>query len=136
MFQLLFVYGTLMSGFSANVFLSDNQFIGYGVLYGARLLHLDEGYPAVVDGDGRVFGELYQVDTLTLKAIDFFEDFFEAFPEKSLYIRTIRPVRLLPYGDFVDAWVYILNSCFIDSKSYIEIPGGNWRDFLKKLLML
>ncbi|WP_297446841.1 gamma-glutamylcyclotransferase family protein [Desulfurobacterium sp.] len=132
MFQLLFVYGTLMSGFSANVFLSDNQFIGYGVLYGARLLHLDEGYPAVVDGDGRVFGELYQVDTLTLKAIDF----FEAFPEKSLYIRTIRPVRLLPYGDFVDAWVYILNPCFIDSKSYIEIPGGNWRDFLKKLLML
>ncbi|SNR71232.1 gamma-glutamylcyclotransferase family protein [Desulfurobacterium atlanticum] len=135
MFHLLFVYGTLMSGFSANIFLSDTSFVGYGILYGGKLVHLKEGYPAVVEGNGRVFGEVYQVDYSTLKAIDFFEEFFEDFPSHSLYLRVKKPVKLLPYNDFVDAWVYFLNSSLV-SIDYMEILSGNWREFLKKFLMI
>ncbi len=135
MFQLLFVYGSLMSGFSANVFLSDMEFVGYGILYGTKLLYLNKGYPAVIEGKGKVFGEIYRVDSITLKAIDAFEDFFKNLPEKSFYCREKKSVRLLPYRDFLDAWVYFLNPTFL-SVEHVEIPSGNWREFIKKFLML
>ncbi|RUM87165.1 MAG: hypothetical protein DSZ25_03915 [Thermovibrio sp.] len=135
-YQLLFVYGTLMSGLSAHSFLIDSAFISHGILYGARLIHLSEGYPAVVEGEGRVFGEVYRVDDLTLKAIDLFEDFNELFPEESFYIRKMKQVRLIPMNEFVEAWAYFLNPSLVESLEFTEVPFGNWKEFLKNLLKL
>ncbi|MEO2068661.1 MAG: gamma-glutamylcyclotransferase family protein [Desulfurobacteriaceae bacterium] len=135
-FELLFVYGTLMSGFSAHTFLFDSEFVAHGILYGAKLLHLEEGYPGVIEGEGRVFGEVYRVDPLTLKAIDLFEEFYENFPENSLYIRVKKPVMLIQFNDFVDAWVYLLNKDLLDRLSFTEVPFGNWKEFIKKLMKL
>ena len=135
-YTLLFVYGTLMSGFSAHVFLFDSEFVAYVVLYGARLLHLEEGYPGVVEGEGAVFGEVYRVDSLTISAVDLFEGLYEDFPERSVYVRVKKPVRLIPFGDFVDAWVYLLNPSFVEELSFTEVPFGSWREFLKNLIKL
>lgn len=135
-YNLLFVYGTLMSGLSAHVFLIDSEFVSHGILYGAKLLHLEEGYPGVVESEGEVFGEVYRVDDLTLAAIDLFEDFNELFPEKSFYIRRQKPVKLIQFNDFVDAWVYILNPLVLKELSFTEIPFGNWKEFIKKLVNL
>ncbi|SMP04292.1 Uncharacterized conserved protein YtfP, gamma-glutamylcyclotransferase (GGCT)/AIG2-like family [Desulfurobacterium pacificum] len=134
--ELLFVYGTLMSGFSAHTFLMDSEFVSHGVLYGARLLHLEDGFPAAVEGEGEVFGEVYRVDSLTLAAIDAFEEFWEDFPERSFYLRKKKFVRLIPMNDFVEAWVYILNPKFLSIVSYTEVPFGNWKEFIKKLIKL
>jgi gamma-glutamylcyclotransferase (GGCT)/AIG2-like uncharacterized protein YtfP len=135
-YELLFVYGTLMSGLSAHAFLLDSEFVAYGILYGAKLLHLDEGYPGVVEGEGRVFGEVYRVDSFTLAAIDFFEEFYENFPERSFYLRVKKPVRLIPFNDFVDVWVYLLNPVVLEKLSFTEVPFGNWKEFVKKLIKL
>jgi gamma-glutamylcyclotransferase (GGCT)/AIG2-like uncharacterized protein YtfP len=136
MFEFLFVYGALMSGFSAHAFLFDSEFVAHGILYGAKLLHLEEGYPGVIEGEGKVFGEVYRVDPPTLKAIDLFEEFYENFPESSLYIRVKKPVRLIQFNDFVDAWVYLLNKDLLDKLSFTEVPFGNWKEFIKKLMKL
>ena len=132
--ELLFVYGTLMSGFSAHTLLKDAHFVAHGVLYGAKLLHVEDKFPAVIDGEGKVFGEVYRVETFTLKAVDIFEGFYEEFPENSFYLREKRPIRLIPYGDFVEAWVYILNPRFLSSLKFTEIPFGSWREFVSKLV--
>jgi len=132
-FQLLFVYGTLMSGFSGHAaFLVDSQFISHGILYGARLVHLEEGFPGALEGEGQILGEVYRVDEFTLKAIDLYEEFNEPFPEKSFYLRKLKPVWLIPMNEWVEAWVYLLNPKLV--VEFTEVPGGNWRDFIKKLL--
>jgi len=130
--HLLFVYGTLMSGFSAHAFLIDAQFISHGILYGARLVHLEEGFPGAIEGEGEVIGEVYRVDELTLKAIDLYEEFNELFPEESFFIRKLRPVRLIPMNEWVEAWVYLLNPKL--AGEFTEVPFGSWREFIKKLL--
>lgn len=132
-FQLLFVYGTLMSGFSGHAaFLVDSQFVSHGILYGARLVHLEEGLPGALEGEGQILGEVYRVDEFTLKAIDLYEEFNELFPEKSFYLRKLKPVWLIPMNEWVEAWVYLLNPKLV--VEFTEVPGGNWRDFIKKLL--
>jgi gamma-glutamylcyclotransferase (GGCT)/AIG2-like uncharacterized protein YtfP len=132
-FQLLFVYGTLMSGFSGHeAFLVDSQFVSHGILYGARLVHLEEGFPGALEGEGQILGEVYRVDEFTLKAIDLYEEFNELFPEKSFYLRKLKPVWLIPMNEWVEAWVYLLNPKLVIE--FTEVPGGNWREFLKKLL--
>ncbi|SMO32260.1 Uncharacterized conserved protein YtfP, gamma-glutamylcyclotransferase (GGCT)/AIG2-like family [Balnearium lithotrophicum] len=135
-YQLLFVYGTLMSGFSAHAFLVDSVFVSHGVLYGAKLVHLNDGYPGIIEGEGRVFGEVYRVDDLTLRAIDMFEDFNELFPEESYYIRKKKYVRLIPMSEFVEAWVYFLNPSLLSDLDFTEVPFGNWKEFLKKFLRM
>ncbi len=132
MFQLLFTYGMLMDGLSGHTFLLDSEFLGYGILYGIRLVQLNDGYPAVLDGESSISGEVYRVDDQTIDAIDYFEGFNPKAPEESLFIRKTKPIRLLPYGDFVDACVYILNAERV--RSFVDIPFYNWREFVKKLL--
>ena len=129
--QLLFAYGTLMVGFSAHAFLIDAQFISHGILYGARLVHLPEGFPGAIEGEGEILGEVYRVDEETLRAIDRYEEYYEDSPEKSLFIRKLKPVRLIPMDEWVEAWVYLLNPSLV--KEFTEVPLGNWREFIKKL---
>ncbi len=131
-YELLFVYGTLMSGFSAHTFLMDSQFISHGILYGAKLIHLPQGFPGALEGKGKIVGEVYRVDRLTLKAIDIYEDYNEEFSEESLFIRKLKPVKLIPLNEWIEAWVYILNKELLEE--FTEIPLGNWREFIEKLL--
>ncbi len=135
-YDLLFVYGTLMSGLSAHAFLLDSEFVSHGVVYGVKLLHFEEGFPGAVEGEGEVVGEVYRVDALTIAAIDAFEEFYEGFPEKSFYIRVKKPVRLIPYNEFVEAWIYLLNPRVLNRLSFTEVPFGNWKEFIKKLIKL
>ncbi len=131
-YELLFVYGTLMSGFSAHAFLMDSQFISHGILYGARLIHLPQGFPGALEGEGKIVGEVYRVDRLTLKAIDLYEDYNEELTEESLFIRKLKPVKLIPLNEWIEAWVYIFNKELLEE--FTEIPLGNWREFIEKLL--
>ena len=50
-------------------------------------MYLVSWYPAVVKGDGIVYGEVYKIDERTLKIIDRVED------EGSLYVREIENVE-------------------------------------------
>ena len=112
--DLLFVYGTLMRGYShpmARLLSSNADFLGPASCRGR--LYKVKHYPGLVlseDESERVFGELYRlraVDDL-LRAFDMYEACGEGFPEPTQYVRKMLPVTLAE-GTARDAWTYIYN---------------------------
>jgi gamma-glutamylcyclotransferase (GGCT)/AIG2-like uncharacterized protein YtfP len=112
--DLLFVYGTLMRGYShpmARLLSSNADFLGPASCRGR--LYKVKHYPGLVltdDESERVFGELYRlraVDDL-LRAFDMYEACGEGFPEPTQYMRQTLPVTLAD-GTESEAWTYIYN---------------------------
>lgn len=98
----LFVYGSLMNGQSNHdYYLTESNFIGNATLDGYEIYDLGF-YPGIIEGSEKVYGEVYDINELTLKSIDRLEG------EGSLYIRKLVKV-LLDNGNFIDAWCYIYN---------------------------
>ena len=112
--DLLFVYGTLMRGYShpmARLLSSNADFLGPASCRGR--LYKVKHYPGLVlseDESECVFGELYRlraVDDL-LRAFDMYEACGEGFSEPTQYVRQMLPVTLAE-GTARDAWTYIYN---------------------------
>ncbi|HWO41662.1 MAG TPA: gamma-glutamylcyclotransferase family protein [Candidatus Eisenbacteria bacterium] len=100
-------YGTLMASHGLQQKLGVKRslrFLGPCTVRGA-LRNLG-AYPALVEGNGVVNAELYEVlDPAAFKSLDDYEGFDPSRPEGSLYVR--RPVRL--QHPEVDCWVYYYN---------------------------
>ena len=100
----IFVYGTLKRGGLNHHYLSGQRFVGEArTIPGFRLYDLD-GYPGMVpdpvDNEG-VTGELWEVDTPCLAALDE----FEGVPE-GLYRREIVPLAAPHANRPVTAYIY------------------------------
>jgi gamma-glutamylcyclotransferase (GGCT)/AIG2-like uncharacterized protein YtfP len=131
MTDLVFFYGTLMSGFERpgrariDVKLSP---VGRGSI-GAALFDLGI-YPAAVPAaDGKVWGEVHRmldVDTV-LAALDEIEGFRRGEPDASLYTRVETPVTL-PDGRVVTAWAYFYNAPLGRAP---RIESGDYLAYLK-----
>lgn len=125
--DLIFVYGTLMSGEAAHGEINGgNQLeLVSSAVIGGRLYDIDN-YPALILGNGgTVTGELYRIREGQAKSVLNSTDNFERFDardrETSLYLR--RLVRL--EDPAVDAWAYIYNK-EIDEQT--RISSGDWRN--------
>lgn len=128
MTNLVFFYGTLMSGFErpgrARID-SKLEMQGRGWI---RAALFDLGiYPAAIPAaDGRVWGEVYRmldVDAV-LEALDAIEGFRPAEPDASLYTRVEAPVTFED-GRVAAAWAYFYNAPLgraerIESGDYLE----------------
>ena len=104
----VFVYGTLKHGFWNNRLLENAEYVGNALIEGLDLFSLG-GFPGVVDGTGRVVGEVYMVDDLELKHLDRLEG------NGSFYTREQRNTLLYQTPDGTDknnyigeSWVYVL----------------------------
>ena len=69
--QIIFVYGTLKLGYGKHHLLEGAQFLGPAKTLEKYSMYESE-IPFVFKGDAvsHIYGELYQVDELTLKMID------------------------------------------------------------------
>ena len=111
--SLLFVYGTLMQGYPENPFQQWLQehanFLGKGFTKGA--LYKVDYYPGMIQGDGEVKGEVYQLHEPEerLRILDEYEDYFPDRPEESLYIREKGEVTLFDSRQSQQCWMYIYN---------------------------
>ena len=76
----VFVYGTLMRGENNHHFLENSTFIRTAALKGYELYNVG-WYPAIIQGEGIIPGELYEVPENDMASIDMLEG------EGSLYIR-------------------------------------------------
>lgn len=128
MTDLVFFYGTLMTGFRrpgrARL---DHALkpVGRGWIYAALF---DLGiYPAAIPAhDTRVWGEVHRmldVDSV-LTMLDEIEGYSSTEPDASLYTRAEIPVTLED-GNVADAWVYFYNAPLgraerIESGDYLE----------------
>lgn len=131
MTDLVFFYGTLMSGFKrrgrsrVDAKLSP---VGRGSICAALF---DLGiYPAAIPAaDGQVWGEVHRMldADAVLAALDEVEGFRPGQPDSSLYTRVETPVTL-PDGRVVTAWAYFYNAPL---GSAPRIESGDYLAYLK-----
>lgn len=128
MTDLVFFYGTLMSGFRRPGRATLDRVLrpeGRGWISAALF---DLGiYPAAVPAsDGRVWGEVHQMldTTEALATLDRIEGYSQKMPDASLYRRVESPVTFED-GRVAQAWVYFYNAPLgraerIDSGDYLQ----------------
>ncbi|HXH83826.1 MAG TPA: gamma-glutamylcyclotransferase family protein, partial [Candidatus Tectomicrobia bacterium] len=112
---LLFVYGTLMRGYALHGGLARGaRRVGEGTVRGA-LLDLGS-YPGLVEGGGRVRGELYRLDDPELLPV--------LDREEGYNFQRRRAVVALQDGTRVRAWVYRYRG---PRERGRPVPDGDWR---------
>jgi len=128
MTDLVFFYGTLMSGFrrpGRQRIDSQLRLEGRGFIRGALF---DLGiYPAAIPAsDSQVWGELHRMidPDVVLSELDDIEGFRSSEPDTSLYTRVETPVTL-DDGRVANAWVYFYNAPLgradrIESGDYLQ----------------
>jgi len=130
MTDLVFFYGTLMSGFRRpGRTRLDQQLrpVGLGWIHGALF---DLGlYPAAIPAeDTQVWGEVHQMldSELVLSTLDDIEGYSVEEPDSSLYTRVVTPVTFAD-GRVVPAWVYFYNAPLGRAQ---RIESGDYRQHL------
>jgi gamma-glutamylcyclotransferase (GGCT)/AIG2-like uncharacterized protein YtfP len=128
MTDLVFFYGTLMTGFDRRRRTGIDtmlDWVGRGRIQAALF---DLGiYPAAIpDPDGVVLGEVYRARDIgaVLAGLDEIEGYSPAMPDVSLYDREVVPVTYED-GTSGEAWVYFYNAPLgraerISSGDYLE----------------
>jgi gamma-glutamylcyclotransferase (GGCT)/AIG2-like uncharacterized protein YtfP len=131
MADLVFFYGTLMTGFDRRRRIGIDPKIRYCGRGWITAALFDLGlYPAAVPAhDGRVWGEVFELtdNAGVLHALDEIEGHRPAEPDSSLYLRTTVPVHL-PDGTVEDAWVYFYNAPLGRAP---RIVSGDYLEYLK-----
>lgn len=120
----IFVYGTLLKGMSRFGVLAESQFLGHGCIRG-QLYDLGD-YPAIIEGSGTVYGELYEIDGEKRRELDRIEAYHPDDEEHSLYLRKEADITLLNDGAYESAYAYFYNR---DPDGYEQILCGDYRRY-------
>lgn len=113
--ELLFTYGTLMRGYALHPVLSRGATAaGRGTARG-RLLNLGR-YPGLIEGAGRVHGEVYRLDDPELLPV--------LDREEGYNFERRRAIVTLAGGRRVRAWLYRYRG---PRERAAPIPDGNYR---------
>lgn len=133
--KYLFVYGSLMEGF----FNSEKALVGkverrIKAKTKGKLYHLaNKGYPALVDGEDTVYGELLVMKDLdaTFPALNKIENYFGENDPKNEYHRVVIEVETLD-GHKELAYAYKYNEDNVENQKdkRVYIPSGNWREYM------
>jgi gamma-glutamylcyclotransferase (GGCT)/AIG2-like uncharacterized protein YtfP len=115
----VFVYGTLKRGERNHHWLQGARWVGEVELPGL-VLHDLGPFPMALVGEGRAFGELFEVDAATLARLDQ----LEGYPR--LYDR-----QQLPLADGQRAWVYLGRPYQV--RHAPVVGGGKWRPNQREL---
>lgn len=120
----IFTYGTLKSGFHNNTFLQNSTYISDAKLKGFEMHDLTYGYPGIVEGDGEVYGEVYEVSPVDLVIVDQLEGFYgESCKDSNLYNREKVKVKL-DNGEEVEVYTYVFARELPKGSELIK--DGNW----------
>jgi gamma-glutamylcyclotransferase (GGCT)/AIG2-like uncharacterized protein YtfP len=131
MSDLVFFYGTLMTGFDRRRRIGIDPKLRFRARGWVEAALFDLGiYPAAVPAEnGRVWGEVFELlnrdDVLT--ALDDIEGYRPDEPDSSLYIRSLVPVHL-PDGVTEHAWIYFYNAPLGKAP---RIESGDYLEYLK-----
>lgn len=127
----VFVYGTLMKGFSNyKIYLEGKIERITPATINGLLYHLPEGYPALLEGNEIIKGEVVEpVDEELLKALDWLEDYVEGGSD-NLYDRVIKKV-MTEDGKEKLCWVYIFKDSRYAKEKGTHVAHGDWRRFME-----
>ncbi len=99
--------------------------LGMATIQGT-LLHLGD-YPGLIQGEGIVHGELYELPIAALDRIDELEGFDPLDPGSSLFLRVDCSVRLDGNSTPLQACTYV----WPHDATATTIPEGDWVNFLQ-----
>ena len=131
MSDLVFFYGTLMTGFDRRRRIGIDPKLRFRARGWVEAALFDLGiYPAAVPAEnGRVWGEVFELldrdDVLT--ALDDIEGYRPDEPDSSLYIRSLVTVHL-PDAVTARAWIYFYNAPLGKAP---RIESGDYLEYLK-----
>ncbi len=100
---ILFVYGSLKKGFGNHRLMTEAVYLGPGVIEGYDMYSL-RYFPAIVEGKGEVYGELYKVSEKELADIDALEGYSPR-DDTGMYIR--RATRVQTVIGMISAELYL-----------------------------
>jgi gamma-glutamylcyclotransferase (GGCT)/AIG2-like uncharacterized protein YtfP len=127
MTQLLFIYGTLMPGLRLEAQMQGARFVGPAQVPG-RLVDVGR-YPGLLQGDGQVTGEVYEVDDAHLARLDGVEGVVPGDRAASQYWREDVTVLSGPLqGQLVQTYVFNrpVEGC-------TPIPHGDYRRYIREV---
>jgi gamma-glutamylcyclotransferase (GGCT)/AIG2-like uncharacterized protein YtfP len=131
MTELVFFYGTLMTGFDRRRRIGIDPKMRFRARGWVEAALFDIGlYPAAVPAEGgRVWGEVFELldRDEVLTALDDIEGHRPEEPDSSLYIRSLVPVHL-PEGVTERAWIYFYNAPLGKAP---RIESGDYLEYLK-----
>ena len=127
----VFVYGTLMQGMENHFLIQPfTAAVAPAVVNGARLYHLEYGYPALVFSGkaAQVRGELVELADMekALAVLDQLEDYYGAGHPDNLYERVLCSAEF-GAGTAVEAYVYVWSKPEQLTALGQLIPSGCWR---------
>lgn len=110
----VFVYGTLKFGYCNHYLLQGK--IPQSAIAPHIQLHAGPDYPFAIRGQGNAHGEVYEIDEITLQALDRLEQ------DHDDYYRELTPVILENQQEMM-AWIYLNNNAF----HYPCLLDGVWQ---------
>lgn len=126
----IFVYGTLLEGFHNHKAFIEGKYIakkkGYvnGLLY-----HLPQGYPALIEGNGKVYGEIYLIeDENVIKRLDMLEGYKGQDNPCNLYDKII--TKVYTQNEEFDCIAYIYSDKEYAMTDGLLIKDGDWNSFM------
>jgi len=132
----IFVYGSLMQGFwNAKKYLNGKVVRRKPATTKGRLYHIENrGYPALVEGEDVVYGEVIWVKAFeeVVKELDTLENYSQARRENSQYMRVVQPIEV--DGSQIDAYVYRYNTeATMNQQDQLNpVPKGAWRAYMNE----
>lgn len=117
----VFVYGSLKKGKHNHRLLENANLIGRGIVKG-ECYSLPYGFPALIDGDRDVIGEVYDVTYDELYRLDRLEGYRGK--EDDMYKREKRNINM--DGIIISAYTYIWNNVLPLSARLLE-SGEEWK---------
>ena len=122
---ILFVYGSLKRGFGNHRLMTDAVYLGPGVIEGYDMYSL-RYFPAIVEGNDEVYGELYKVSEKELAAIDELEG-YSSKDDTGMYIRRTTRVQTVIGMIAADFYLWADGSGSLADR-YEYIPEGYWEE--------
>ena len=134
----IFVYGSLRTGFfNYEKYLKGKVIKSELGRVRGTLYHMKkEGYPALVEGDGFVYGEVMTILDYenTIEAMDVMEGYLGPLNSNNEYNRVEMDVEILGKKSSEKCYVYYygMNDKEEFENNSILIQDGNWRNFMLK----
>ncbi|WP_064093221.1 gamma-glutamylcyclotransferase [Rossellomorea aquimaris] len=117
----VFVYGSLRRNESNHALLKEAELIYEQSWVRGTLYDTKRGYPALKEGNGRVYGEVYKINSKILPTLDNLEGYLENQLD-NLYTRKL--IEVQTDSGLLEAYVYYAKS---EDMLQEEIVSGDWK---------
>ena len=122
--QRVFVYGSLRRGERYHLLLAESKVEALQAWTKGELIDTGWGYPGLMEGEDRVYGELYRVDEKTLARLDHLEGYQSDAPVKPGGYRRVRR-RIYTDRGPVKAYVYLFE--MPETHPFRKVMYGDWK---------